>query len=127
MATRGQKIARAFGRRDDKLRSIFLSGVCLKVLSGDQQSYTTLATYDSHWYLDRRERTLDLATGKKYLPLTVEDVDGCRLEKLRKATALAVGNERDGYERFRFAVKPTFLIGALPAYEFKVVPTGERV
>jgi hypothetical protein len=97
------------------------------VLSGDQNSPVTEATYDSHWYLDRQERSLDLATGKKYLPLTVADSEGCRLSVLRKATAVQIGNPQTGWQRFKFAVKPTFLTGMIPVYEFKLSPTGERV
>ena len=126
MADRGAKIARALGRSYDKLRSIFLNGVCLQILSGDQQAYVTEATYDSHWYLDRREYS-DLVANKKFILLKVADAEGCRLEKLRKATAVQVGNGQIGWTRFKFAVKPTFLPGTVPNYEFKLSPTGERV
>lgn len=126
MPTRGQRIARGLGRGYDKLRTVFLEGVCLRVLSGDQNSPVTEATYDSHWYLDRREYS-DLATGKKYILLKVADYEGCRLEKLRKVTAVQIGNPQIGWERFKFAVKPTFIPGMVPVYEFKLSPTGERV
>ena len=126
MADRGAKIARALGRSYDKLRSIFLNGVCLQILSGDQQAYVTEATYDSHWYLDRREYS-DLVANKKFILLKVADAEGCRLEKLRKATAVQVGNSQIGWTRFKFAVKPTFLPGTVPNYELKLSPTGERV
>ena len=126
MPTRGQRIARAKGRSYDKLRSIFLSDVCLKLLSGDQNNYATEATYDSHWYLDRREYS-DLVANKKFILLKVADFEGCRLAVLRKATAMQMGNPQDGWLRFKFAVKPTFLPGMVPVYEFKLSPTGERV
>jgi hypothetical protein len=122
---RGQRIAQAKGRSYDKLRSIFLSGVCLRVLSGDQNNWTTEATYDSHWYLDRREYS-DLVAGKKFKLLKVADVEGCRLAKLRIATAVEIGSPQVGWERFGFAVKPTFLSGMVPDYEMKLKPTGER-
>jgi hypothetical protein len=123
---RGQRIARGLGRGYDKLRSIFLSGVCLQVLSGDQNGYVPEATYDSHWFLDRREYN-DLATRKKYILLKVADSDGCRLEKLRKMTAVRVGNPQVGWEQWKGIVKPSFVPGMVPVYEFKLSPTGERV
>src|SRR5688572_3658217 len=118
MPTRGQRIARAKGRSYDKLRSIFLSDVCLRVLSGDQNNYATEATYDSHWYLDRHEYS-DLVAGKKFKLLKVADAEGCRLEKLRLATAVEIGNPAIGWERFKVAVKPTTLHGMVPDYELK--------
>lgn len=126
MPTRGQRIARARGRSYDKLRSIFLSGVCLRVLSGDQNNYDVEATYDSHWYLDRHEYS-DLVAGKKFKLLKVADAEGCRLRDLQKATAVEIGNPQVGWERFKFAVKPTFMYGTVPDYELKLSPTGERV
>ena len=108
------------------MRSVFLNGVCLQVLSGDQQAYVPEATYDSHWYLDRREYS-DLVANKKFILLKVADSEGCRLDKLRKATAMQVGNAQVGWTRFKFAVKPTLLSGMVPVYEFKLSPTGERV
>jgi hypothetical protein len=126
MPTRGQRIARAKGRSYDKLRSIFLSDVCLRVLSGDQNNWTTEATYDSHWYLDRHEYS-DLVAGKRYKLLKVADAEGCRLPKLRIATAVEIGNPTVGWERFKVAVKPTTLHGMVPDYELKLSPTGERV
>ena len=126
MPTGGQRIARGLGRGFDKLRTVFLEGVCLRVLSGDQNSPIVEATYDSHWYLDRREFS-DLASGKKFKLLKVSDHEGCRLSVLRKATAVEIGNPQIGYERFKFAVKPTFIPGQLPNYELKINPTGERV
>ncbi len=118
--SRGTKIARAYGRAHDKLRSIFLEGTCLKVLSGDQQSYVTLATYDSHWYLDKHEYS-DVIAGKKYKRLVIEDVEGCRLVNLRAMTAVQVGDTR-----YKFHAKDSF-VGSVPSYEFKIYPTGERV
>jgi hypothetical protein len=118
--TKGQRIAKGLGRAHDKLRSIFYAGLTLKILSGDQNSYATEATYDTHWYLDKHEYS-DLVAGKKYKLLVIEDVEGDRLAKLRKMTAVQIGDLR-----FKFAVKPTIL-GSVPVYEFKLSPTGERV
>ena len=127
MADKGTKIARALGRSYDKLRTIFLKGECLRVYDVTQPPYTTpIATYDSHWYLDRREYS-DLVANKKFILLKVADSEGCRLDKLRKATAMQVGNVQVGWTRFKVAVKPTFLPGMVPVYEFKLSPTGERV
>jgi hypothetical protein len=126
MPTRGQRIARGLGRGYDKLRTVFLEGVCLRVLSGDQNSPTVEATYDSHWYLDKHEYP-DLTAGKKYILLKVGDYEGCRLEKLRKMTAIEIGNPQIGWERWKVPNKPTFVPGMVPVYEFKLSPTGERV
>jgi hypothetical protein len=120
MPDRGTKIARGPGRSYDKLRSIFLSGKCLKILTGDQQAYVVVATYDSHWYLDRREYS-DLVSGKKFKLLKVADVDGCRLEKLRVMTAVQIGDLR-----YKVVAKDDF-VGSVPDYHFKLQPTGERV
>ncbi len=98
----------------------------MRILSGDQNSPTVEATYDSHWFLDRHEYS-DLTSGKKFKLLKVADSEGCRLDKLRKATAVEIGNPQIGYERFKFAVKPTFIPGQVPNYELKINPTGERV
>jgi hypothetical protein len=117
---RGTRIARAQSRAHDKLRSIFLDGVCLKVLSGDQSAYTTLDTYSDRWYLDKREYS-DMLAGKKFKRLVIDDLDGCRLEKLKQMTAVQVGNIV-----YKFLTKDSF-VGSVPSYEFKVYPTGERV
>jgi hypothetical protein len=116
--TRGQRIAAGLGRSYDKLRSIFLTDVCLKLLVEGQTE--PIATYDSHWYLDRREYS-DLVSGKKFKLLKVADVEGCRLEKLRRMTAVQVGDLK-----YKIAVKSDF-IGSVPNYEIKLQPTGERV
>ena len=106
-------------RSHDKLREIFLSDQCLKILEGDQQAYIPTATYDSHWYLDRREYT-EQVSGKKFKRLVVEDVDGCRLAKLKTMTAI----EHNGTV-YKFLAKDSF-ISAVPSYEFKVYPVGLR-
>ena len=119
--SKGTKIARAYSRAHDKLRSIFMEGVCLKVLSGDQHQ-TTLATYTSHWYLDKREYLEPVAGGvKRFKRLVIDDLEGCRLANLRNMTAVQVGDTV-----FKFHAKDSFL-GSVPSYEFKVYPTGERV
>src|SRR5688500_7031978 len=116
---RGQKIARALGRGYDKLRTIFLSGTCLQVLTGDQNGYAVAATYDTSWYLDRREYN-DLATGKRFILLKVADHEGCRLEDLKKMTAVQIGNPQIGWMRWKVPAKPTFIPGMVPIYEFKL-------
>ena len=118
--SKGTKIARALSRGHDKLRSIFLEGVCIRMLTGSRSPYTTIATYDDHWYLDKREYS-DVIAGKKFKRIVVDDLDGCRLPKLKEATAMQVGDTV-----FKFHAKDSF-IGSVPSYEFKVYPTGERV
>lgn len=118
--SRGTKISRGLSRGHDKLRAIYLEGVCLKILTGDQQNYTTTATYADRWYLDKREYS-DVTAGKKFKWLVIDDVDGCRLAKLREMTAVQVGDTI-----FKFHAKDSF-IGSVPTYEFKIYPTGERV
>jgi len=121
MLSRGTRIARAQAKAHDKLRSIFLSGVCLKLYQQDSGPWTTpIATYDSHWYLDKREYS-DVIAGKKYKRLVIDDLDGCRLAKLRVMTAVQVGDTV-----YKFHAKDSF-IGSVPSYEFKIYPTGERV
>jgi hypothetical protein len=120
MADRGTRIARALARGHDKLRSIFLQEQCLKLLEGDQQAYTIIATYDSHWYLDRREYS-DVIAGKRYKRLVIDDVDGCRLGKLKAMTAVQIGDDI-----YTFHGKDSF-ISAVPSYEFKVVHKGPRI
>jgi hypothetical protein len=117
---RGTRIARAMSRGHDKLRSIYLDGICLKVLTGSRLPYTPIATYTDHWYLDKREYS-DVVAGKKFKRLVVDDLDGCRLSKLREMTAVQVGNII-----YKFHAKDSF-ISSVPSYEFKVYPTGEQV
>lgn len=118
--SRGTKIARALSRSHDKLRSIYLEGVCLKTLTGDQNNRSVSAIYSTHWYLDKREYS-DVIAGKKFKRLVIDDLDGCRLPKLREMTAVQVGDTV-----FKFHAKDSF-IGSVPSYEFKVYPTGERI
>lgn len=117
---RGTRIARALARGHDKLRTIFVQEQCLKILSGDQQAYTVEATYDTHWYLDKREYS-DVIAGKKYKRLVINDVEGCRLSKLKVMTAVQIGDVV-----YKFHGKDSF-VGAVPSYEFKVYPLGERI
>ena len=118
---RGTRIAKALGRGHDKLRSIFNQEQCLKLLNGDQNNWgEPIATYDSHWYLDRREYT-ELSTGKKFKRVVIDDVEGCRKAKLKSATAAQIGDMI-----YRFASKDS-LTGGVPSYEFKVYPVGERI
>lgn len=117
--SRGTRIARALGRSHDKLRSIYLEGLCLKVFSGDNGE-TLAATYTDGWYFDNKEYS-DMVAGKKYKRVVVDDITGCRLPVLREATAVRIGDLK-----FKVVTKPTFL-GSVPSYEFKLTPTGERV
>lgn len=117
---RGTRIARALAKGHDKLRRIFVQEQCLKLLTGDQQSYTELATYDTHWYLDRREYS-DVIARKRYKRLVIDDVDGCRLSELKAMTAVQIGDEV-----FTFHGKDSF-VGAVPSYEFKVLHAGPRI
>ena len=120
--SRGVRIARAYSRAHDKLRSIFLEGVCLKVYDQEQvdANTTPIATYDSHWYLDKHEYS-DVVAGKKFKRLVVDDLEGCRKAELRKATAVQVGDTV-----YKFFSKDSF-IGSIPSYEFKLYPTGQRI
>lgn len=117
---RGVRIARALARGHDKLRRLFVQEQCLIILTGDQQAYATSATYDSHWYLDRREYS-DVIAGKRYKRLVIDDVDGCRLPKLKTMTAVQIGDDV-----YTFHGKDSF-IGAVPSYEFKVIHMGPRI
>ena len=118
---KGLKIAKALGKAHDKLRSIYMEGVCLKIHTTTTSDYSSpIATYTSHWYLDKREYS-DVIAGKKYKRLVIEDLEGCRLANLRAMTAVQVGDTV-----FKFHAKDSFL-GSVPSYEFKVYPTGERV
>lgn len=116
MVSRGTRIGRAYSRGHNKLREIFLAGVCLKIYNGDQQNYgNPTATYDDNWYLDKREYT-EMVSGKKFKRLVIDDVDGCRLSKLKEMTAVQIGGIV-----FKFLAKDSF-IGSVPSYEFKVYP-----
>lgn len=117
---RPTRIARGIARAHDRLRGIFVQEQCLKVLTGDQQSYSTIATYDSHWYLDKREY-LDVSAGKRYKRLVIDDVEGCRLSKLKAMTAVQIGDDV-----YTFHGKDSF-VGAVPVYEFKVIHAGVRI
>lgn len=117
---RGTRIARALAKGHDKLRQIFVQEQCLKILTGDQQNYTTTATYDSHWYLDKREYS-DVIAGKRYKRLVIDDVEGCRLPKLKAMTAVQIGDDV-----YTFHGKDSF-VGAVPSYEFKVIHKGPRI
>lgn len=118
---RGTRIARAIGRAHDRLRPIFNQEQCLKLLEGDQNNWgEPTATYDSHWYLDRREYT-ELSTGKKFKRLQVEDVEGCRLAKLKSMTAVQIGDFV-----YKVPSKDAFT-GGVPSYQFKIYPVGERI
>jgi hypothetical protein len=75
--------------------------------------------FDSHWYLDKREYT-EQVSGKKFKRLVVDDVDGCRLAKLKTMTAV----EHNGTV-YKFRSKDSF-ISAVPSYEFKIYPVGLR-
>ena len=117
---RPTRIARGIARAHDRLRQIFVQEQCLKILSGDQQSYKVEATYDSHWYLDKREYS-DVIAGKRFKRLVIEDVEGCRLSKLKAMTAVQIGDDV-----YTFHGKDSF-VGAVPSYEFKVVHLGQRI
>jgi len=117
---RPTRIARAIGRVHDRLRPIFVQEQCLKILEGDQQGYRTTATYDSHWYLDRREYS-DVIAGKRFKRLVIEDVEGCRLARLKTMTAVQIGDDV-----YTFHGKDSF-VGAVPSYEFKLVHAGVRI
>ena len=118
---RPTRIARGIARAHDRLRQIFVQEQCIKLLSGDQNNWgTPIATYDSHWYLDKREY-LDVSAGKRYKRLVVEDLEGCRLPKLRVMTAVQIGDDV-----FTFHGKDSF-VGAVPSYEFKLLHAGVRI
>lgn len=121
MPSKGTRIGRAFAKAHNKLRTIYYDGECLKLFDKTTGPWTEpIATYAADWYLDKKEYT-DVAAGKKFKRLVVDDVDGCRLPELRKMTAVQVGDAI-----FKFHGKDSF-IGSVPSYEFKVYPTGERV
>jgi hypothetical protein len=94
---------------------------CLKLLSGDQNNWgAPIATYDSHWYLDKREY-LDVSNGKRFKRLRIEDVEGCRLPELKAMTAVQIGDDI-----YTFYGKDSF-VGAVPSYEFKLLHAGVRI
>lgn len=117
---RSIRIARAIARGHDRLRQLFNQEQCLILLTGDQQSYTKIATYASHWYLDKREYP-DLMAKVRYKRVVVEDVEGCRLQKLKQATAFQIGDDV-----YTFHAKDSF-VEAIPSYEFKVIHAGPRI
>ena len=119
--SKGVRIARALSRGHDKLRGIFMEGVCLKLYNVTEAPYTNpIATYTSRWYLDKHEYS-DVVAGKKFKRLVVDDLEGCRLEKLREMTAVQIGDVV-----YKFVSKDSF-VGSVPSYEFRLQPTGERV
>jgi hypothetical protein len=118
---RSVRIAKALGRAHDRLRRIFNQQQCLKVLTGDQNAgYSTAATYDTHWYLDKQEYS-DVIAGKRYKKVWVDDVEGCRLSILKSATAFQIGDDI-----FTFHGKDSFT-SSVPSYEFKVIHLGPRI
>lgn len=118
---RGTRIAKAQARAHDRLRQIFLQEQCIKLLAGDQNNWgDPIATYDSHWHLDRREYS-DVIAGKRYKRLVIDDVEGCRLTKLKQMTAVQIGDDI-----YTFHGKDSF-VGAVPSYEFKVIHAGPRI
>ena len=117
---RSIRIARALARGHDKLRQLFNQEQCLTLLTGDQQNYAKIATYASHWYLDKREYS-DLMAKVRYKRVVVEDVEGCRLPKLKLATAFQIGDDV-----YTFHAKDSF-VGSIPSYEFKVIHAGPRI
>ena len=115
------RIAKALGRAHDRLRRIFNQQQCLKVLAGNQNDWgEPIATYDTHWYLDKQEYS-DVIAGKRFKKVWVDDVEGCRLPILKSATAFQIGDDI-----FTFHGKDSF-IGAVPSYEFKVIHLGPRI
>ena len=118
---RGTRIALALGRGHDKLRQIFNQEQCIKLLAGDQNNWgEPIATYDTLWYLDRREYS-DVIAQKRYKRLVIDDIDGCRLSKLKAMTAVQIGDDI-----YTFHGKDSFT-GAVPSYEFKLIHAGPRI
>lgn len=117
---RGTRIARSLGRGHDKLRRIFLKEQCLRLLTGDKEDFSPPATYDSHWFLDKHVYT-ELPSGKRFMKLYVDDVEGCRMALLKAATAVQIGDAI-----YKFHAKDSF-VGAIPSYEFKIYPLGDRI
>lgn len=115
------QIGKALAKSYEVKRKIFLgSSTTLKVLTGSQAPYTTTATYLTNWYLDKKEYT-ELVTAKKFKLLKVADLDGTRLAQLKAMTAVRIGSVI-----YKVNSKESF-VGAVPAYEFKIYPTGEHV
>lgn len=118
---RPTRIARGIARAHDRLRQIFVQEQCLKLLAGDQNNWgAPIATYNSHWYLDKREYS-DVMAKVRYKRVVVDDVEGCRLPKLKQATAFQIGDDV-----YTFHAKDSF-VGAIPVYEFKVIHLGPRI
>lgn len=93
----------------------------LNVLEGDQNNWgTPIATWDSHWYLDKREYS-DVIAQKRYKRVIVDDVDGNREAVLKAATAFQIGDDI-----YTFHGKDSF-VGAVRSYEFKVIHAGPRI
>ena len=118
--SRADRITKGLARAHDKLRSTFNRHQTLKVLTGDQTNYSTAATYDSHWYLDKREYS-DVIAGKRFKRVVVGDVDGSRETILKAATALQIGDDI-----YTFHGKDSF-VSSIRSYEFKVVHAGVRI
>src|SRR5688572_26155902 len=114
----GTEIADAFGQAFDALRDIFGPSGSLKILSGSQAAYTTLATYTTGWSF-RREEYDDLKNGVKYRKLIVSDPDGTRKTHLKAMTAIQVDSVihknpgKDPHLNFE---------GGVPTYTFKMQP-----
>jgi hypothetical protein len=118
---RPTRIARGLAKAHDRLRRLFNQEQCIKLLAGDQNNWgTPIATYDSHWYLDKHEYS-DVIAGKRYKRLVIDDVEGCRLAKLKSMTAVQIGDDI-----YTFHGKDSF-VGSVPSYEFKVVHKGQRI
>lgn len=117
---RGTRIAKGLARGHDKLRQLFNQQQVLRVFTGDQQSYTPLAAYDTHWYLDKREYS-DVIAGVRFKRLVIDDIEGERLAHLKAMTAVQIGDDV-----YTFHGKDSF-VGAVPSYEFKIVHAGPRI
>ena len=121
MTSVGTYIAKALSDAHTELRKVFFDSECIKLYDTSQAPYTTpLAEMVRGWYLDKHEYN-DVATGKKYQRLVIDDPDGCRLQYLRKMLVVEV----EGVI-FKTVAKPSFW-GSVASYEFKVQPTGERI
>lgn len=120
MATRAERITKALARGHDRLREIFNENQVLKVLTGDQNEYMTTATYDSHWYLDKREYS-DVIAQKRFKRIVIDDIDNTRRPILKAATALQIGDDV-----YTFHGKDSF-VSAVRSYEFKVIHAGPRI
>lgn len=115
------QIGKALAKAYEVKRKIFLGASSyLKTQTGSQAPYTTTATYTNNFYLDKKEYS-DLVAGKKFKLLKVADLDGTRLAKLKAANVVEINGVV-----YKFYMKESF-VGAVPAYEFKLQPTGEQV